>query len=115
MPTTFTCNGASRSQGAGSHRVLADEAKSFVKRFAPRGRDPAVADENLYRYCGDDPIEATDPSGEAGTETAGLSVDPPVYKGNGTADPWAATIKLPKSYRWGMVIQKVSLNLPVQH
>jgi len=26
-------------------------------------RDPAVADENLYRYCGNDPLDATDPSG----------------------------------------------------
>jgi uncharacterized protein YqgV (UPF0045/DUF77 family) len=37
-----------------------------LKQFALRGRDPAVADDNLYRYCGDEPTEATDPSGMAG-------------------------------------------------
>jgi hypothetical protein len=36
-----------------------------LKQFALRGRDPAVADDNLYRYCGDEPTEATDPSGLA--------------------------------------------------
>jgi hypothetical protein len=35
----------------------------FLKRFALRGRDPAVADENLYRYCENDPVNATDAAG----------------------------------------------------
>ena len=35
----------------------------FLKRFALRGRDPAMADENLYRYCGNEPTDHTDPSG----------------------------------------------------
>jgi hypothetical protein len=36
---------------------------SFLDGVAFLGRDPAVADENLYRYCGNSPINATDPSG----------------------------------------------------
>jgi hypothetical protein len=39
--------------------------RGFLTRFALRGRDPAVADENLYRYCGDGPMGATDPTGMA--------------------------------------------------
>ena len=44
-------------------RVIRITRRVFVRRFAPRGRDPAVADENLYRYCDNEPTEATDPSG----------------------------------------------------
>ena len=43
-----------------------DEARWYstaVSTFI--SRDPAQADLNLYRYCGDEPTEATDPSGLA--------------------------------------------------
>ena len=38
-------------------------AQSFLSGHMLRGRDPAQADENLYRYCGDAPTDGTDPSG----------------------------------------------------
>jgi hypothetical protein len=46
------------SDAGGSYNV-----DDLFDRFAFRGRDPAQADENLYRYCEDDPIDATDPTG----------------------------------------------------
>ncbi len=42
-----------------------DRARPYdpaLERFI--GRDPAVADENLYRYCGDTPTLYVDPSGQ---------------------------------------------------
>ncbi len=63
MQTTITRDGASKSQSARRRFAYLDDTTIFVRRFAPRGRDPAVADENLYRYCENEPTEATDPSG----------------------------------------------------
>jgi hypothetical protein len=34
------------------------------RRHVFLSRDPAKADENLYRYCGDEPLSHTDPLGE---------------------------------------------------
>ena len=65
MPTTMTPCGSRHSRQAGNRAVKPDRTRDFVRRFALRGRDPAVADENLYRYCGDDPTDGTDPSGLA--------------------------------------------------
>ena len=63
MQTTTMHRGTSETQRGGSHPRDAHDMRVFLKRFALRGRDPAVGDENLYRYCGDDPLNATDPSG----------------------------------------------------
>lgn len=41
------------------------EIDGFFKRFILRGRDPAIADENLYRYCENEPLTRTDPTGLA--------------------------------------------------
>lgn len=40
------------------------DMRVMLRQFALRGRDPAVADENLYRYCVDTPTDATDPTGK---------------------------------------------------
>ncbi len=63
MQTTMMPYGTSESQCAGNDPGYPDDTAIFLKRFAPRGRDPAQADENLYRYCGDEPTDETDPSG----------------------------------------------------
>jgi hypothetical protein len=39
------------------------EFGGFFRRYALRGRDPAMADENLYRYCSNAPMNGVDPSG----------------------------------------------------
>ena len=65
MQTTLTRCVRKSSQRAGSRAGGAPDTGGFLKQFALRGRDPAVADENLYRYCGNEPTEATDPSGLA--------------------------------------------------
>jgi hypothetical protein len=39
-------------------------------------RDPIEADSNLYRYCGNDPIGATDPSGLDKVDGIPVSVEP---------------------------------------
>jgi len=63
MQTTMMPYETSGSRRVRSHFGLPDDARAFIKRFALRGRDPAVADENLYRYCENEPTDATDPSG----------------------------------------------------
>ena len=65
MQTTKVRKGTSETHGDGSHPGDPHDMRAFLKRFALRGRDPAVADENLYRYCGNDPVNATDPAGLA--------------------------------------------------
>jgi hypothetical protein len=47
-----------------------------INRIAFMGRDPAVADENLYRYCGDNPTIYVDPSGLASTKPLFKEIDP---------------------------------------
>jgi hypothetical protein len=63
MQTTMMRYGTSELQRVGNHPRYPDDTATFIKRFAPRGRDPAMADENLYRYCGDEPVVYVDPSG----------------------------------------------------
>jgi hypothetical protein len=63
MQSTMMPYGPSESQRDGNRPRYPDDTALFVRRFAPRGRDPAVADENLYRYCGNEPTDATDPTG----------------------------------------------------
>ena len=63
MHRITTPYGISESQLVRDRRTYQDDTALFVRRFAPRGRDPAQADENLYRYCDNEPTEATDPSG----------------------------------------------------
>ena len=65
MPPTMIPYGTSESQHTGWPSGVPDNTRAFLKRFALRGRDPAQADENLYRYCENMPTEATDPSGNS--------------------------------------------------
>ena len=65
MQTTMMRYGTRQPKRAGNHSGYPDDTALFLKRFAPRGRDPAQADENLYRYCGNGPTDGTDPSGMA--------------------------------------------------
>ena len=65
METIITRCGRRSSQLGGSYPGCTPDIEGFFKRFTLRGRDPAVADENLYRYCENDPTDATDPSGMA--------------------------------------------------
>ncbi len=63
-----------------------DRARPYdpaLERFI--GRDPAVADENLYRYCAGDPATFVDPSGGIKVTNGG-----PFY-GRGDREPTADT------------------------
>ena len=66
-----------QSRCAGSH--FRNRLRAFVGRYALRGRDPAVADENLYRYCEDAPTEAIDPSGLADGDASPLPQPDPEW------------------------------------
>jgi hypothetical protein len=63
MQTTTTKHETSESRRGGNRPDDPQDMQAFLRRFALRGRDPAQGDENLYRYCSDEPIDATDPSG----------------------------------------------------
>ena len=65
METTITRCGRRSSQLGGSYPRCTPDIEGFFKRFTLRGRNPAVADENLYRYCENDPTDAIDPTGLA--------------------------------------------------
>ncbi len=52
--------------------VVTGDVHNGVRWYDPASerwltQDPAAADENLYRYCGNGPTDGTDPSGLAGT------------------------------------------------
>ena len=66
--TRFTRSVRKSSQLAGSHVGGAPFMEGFLKPLALRGRDPAVADENLYRYCENGPTDGVDPSGLASVD-----------------------------------------------
>lgn len=65
MSMTITRYTRKSSVSGGNPVCESPNAEGFFKRYTLRGRDPAVADENLYRYCVNDPNNATDPTGLA--------------------------------------------------
>ena len=83
MQTTMRY-GTAESQRGDSRLGRPRDMRAFLKRFALRGRDPAVADENLYRYCADDPTDVIDPTGlddsPTGTNLATLAAQDPQLK-----------------------------------
>ncbi len=93
--------GTSESQRAGRHPSNAHDLRTFLKRFALRGRDPAMADENLYGYCENDRVANVDPSGLQQATTLG-----------------APEITAPRTYtvrEWGTVVVSLATaggNLP---
>ena len=64
MPKTLTPNGVRKPRRDNSCLPSPDDMRSFLRQFALRGRDPAVADENLYRYVGSNPEDYVDWSGK---------------------------------------------------
>ena len=103
MQTTVTRYVPKSSQLGGSHTDGTPDIEGFFKRFTLRGRDPAMADENLYRYCDNSPTDATDPSGEV--ETKLVNQDP--KSGNATGIISITTTEPFKpgpngDFRWGI-------------
>jgi RHS repeat-associated protein len=59
-------------------------------------RDPIAADANLYRYCGNNPVSRTDPSGLVSQEEPRADIPIPLGPGPGSpgwSKPWKPTPK----------------------
>ena len=65
MQTTMLPQRTRKSQCTSGRTGDVRPMQSLLAGHALQGRDPAQADENLYRYCENEPTQATDPSGLA--------------------------------------------------
>ncbi len=92
--------GTSESQRRGSRPSDPYDLRAFLKRFALRGRDPAAADENLYRYCENEPTVYVDPSGLADTSPSGMPAGQRIKQGDilriKLGDEWIGSAKVTK-------------------
>jgi RHS repeat-associated protein len=71
-------------------------------------RDPIEADSNLYRYCRNDPLTCTDPTGEASVLEP-ITVEPPEGGTNCTMKPWYSDWMLSeRSEIGGVIIQHMT-------
>ena len=80
---TFSYTGQSYDMAVG---LFYDQARWYDSRTGRfMSEDPAAADPNLYRYCGNNPMTTTDPTGMCGQEYSG-ALGSSLYQGGSSLD-----------------------------